>query len=72
MKVQRGPSEDTMENEAQFTAAMQVCGGKKRLLYLSGEESPAGTFDDVWLQNNNLKIVLLKSVKLNYLKLAHF
>lgn len=47
MKVQRGPSEDTMENEAQFTAAMQVCGGKKRLLYLSGEESPAGTFDDV-------------------------
>lgn len=27
MKVQRGASEETMENEAQFTAAMQVCGG---------------------------------------------
>lgn len=28
MKVQRGASEDTMENEAQFTAAMQVYGGE--------------------------------------------
>lgn len=35
MKVQRGASEDTMENEAQFTAAMQVCGGKMHLLYLN-------------------------------------
>lgn len=29
IKVQRGASEDTMENEGQFTAAMQVCGGKR-------------------------------------------
>lgn len=55
IKVQRGASEDTMENEGQFTAAMQVCGrwGGEGLLYMSGEESPAGTFDDAWLQQNN-------------------
>ena len=28
MKVQRGAAEDTMENEAQFTAAMQVYAGQ--------------------------------------------
>lgn len=31
IKVQRGASEDTMENEGQFTAAMQVCGGGERV-----------------------------------------
>lgn len=53
MKVQRGASEDTMENEVQFTAAMQVCGGRKAHL-LNGDESPAGASDHVWLLQNTL------------------